>query len=174
MTENKKAYDKLKEKYTVEELADSLMIPAEITPQEEKEFAKLRLERRKAMSDKEKLLSNMLSMKYQIKSYLKQDGYEEEKRFGTVLKYYLEIVERSQKQLGEEIGIHPSRINRIIQGKERIGKSIAYRLERHSGEIIPALYWWKLMQKEVEQEILTESKEKELEKKHVINVAYTA
>lgn len=174
MTENEKAYNKLKEKYTIEELADSLMISSEITHQEEKEFAKLRSERRKTMSDKDKLLSSILSMKYQIKSYLKQDGYEEEKRFGTVLKYYLKIVKRSQKQLGEEIGIHPSRINRIIQGKERIGKSIAYRLERHSGEIIPALYWWKLMQKEVEQEILTESKERELEKKHVTTVAYSA
>lgn len=87
---------------------------------------------------------------------------------------YIEVIDRKQKELAEEIDIHPSRLNRILKGKERIGKSIAYRLESHSGELIPAIYWWKLMQKEVEEEILTESQEREVERKHVKKVAYRA
>lgn len=61
-----------------------------------------------------------------------------------------------------------------MKGKESIGKKLAYRLEKHSGDIIPALYWWKLIQKEIEQEIKTEIEQRELEKKHVKYVVFRA
>jgi len=159
-----------------EEIADAMLIPEQMTEQEEKEvreeFVKLRMKRREEMSEKDKMLSGLLSIKYLIKSYLNTTDFKEENSLGRILQSYLNIIKRSQKQLAEEIDIHPSRLNRIIKGKEKIGKSIAYRLESHSGEIIPALFWWKLMQKEVEQEIRTEKDEREEERKHVKNVAY--
>ena len=107
-------------------------------------------------------------------AYVTASDFSKQKSFGNFLKQYLKVVRRKQKELAEEIDIHPSRLNRIIKGKEKIGKSIAYRLERHSGEIIPAIFWWKLMQKEVEKEILTEEEERKKERKHVKKVAYEA
>ncbi len=178
MKNNEKVFKKLKKKYTKKELAESVMVPQELSKDEEKiareEFVKLRMDKRKNRSDKETLLSNLLTLKYSIKSYLNSSEFIEENSFGNYLKAYLKVVSRSQKKLAEEIGLHPSRMNRIIKGKEKIGKSIAYRLENHSGEIIPALFWWKLIQKEIEQEIITEKKERELERKKVIKVAYRA
>ena len=50
--------------------------------------------------------------------------------------------------------------------------SIAYRLEAHSGDLISAIMWWKVVQKEVEQEIRTDKEKREEEKKKVINVGY--
>ena len=178
MRESEKIYKQLKKKYTDEEIAESVMIPEDLSEEEEKqareEFVKLRMKRRQEMTEKEKLLSGLLSIKYQIKSYVLSRDFKEEKRFGSFLKRYIKLIGRKQKELAEEIDIHPSRVNRIIKGKEKIGKSIAYRLESHSGEIIPAIYWWRLMQKEVEQEILTEKQERELEKKHVKRIVYRA
>lgn len=178
MKTHKEVYKKLKEKYTDEELVESIMVPEELSEEEEKaareEFVKLRMKRLAEMSEKDKILSGLLGIKYQIKFYLQEGKYEEEKSFSNFLNKYIEIVNRKQKELAEEIDIHPSRLNRIIKGKEKIGKSIAYRLESHSGDIIPAIYWWRLMQKEIEQEILTEKKERELERKHVKKVAYRA
>jgi len=178
MKNNEKAYKKLKKKYSKKELAEAVMVSQELSKEEEKsardEFVRFRMNKRENRSEKELLLSNLLTLKYTIKSYLDSNEFVEENNFGNILKSYLKIVGRSQKKLAEEIGLHPSRINRIIKGKERIGKSIVYRLESHSGEIIPALYWWKLIQKEIEQEILTEKQERELEKKNVIKVAYRA
>ncbi|MEM6963893.1 MAG: helix-turn-helix domain-containing protein [Bacteroidota bacterium] len=178
MKNNEKAFKHLKKKYSKEELAEAVMLPKELTKDEEenarKEFAKFRLKKRESRSEKEQLLSSLLTLKYNIKAYLDSSQFKEENSFGNFLKSYLKIVKRSQKKLAEEIGLHPSRINRIIKGKERIGKSIAYRLESHSGEIIPALFWWKLIQKEIEQEILTEKQAREIERKHVTKVAYRA
>ena len=178
MNDNENIYQKLKKKYTKEELAESVMVSEELGVNEEKkareEFVKLRMERRRGMSDNERLLSVLLTMKYRMKSYLNSSEFDEKRSFGNFLIRYLKIVGRTQKELAQELGLHPSRINRIIKGKEKPGKSIAYRLESHSGELIPAIYWWKLYQKEVAQEIMKEIKERELEKKHVIKVAYQA
>lgn len=178
MKKYEKIYKKLREQYTDEEIADSMLIPEDLSEEEEerlrKEFVRLRMQRRQEMSEKDKILSGLLSIKYQISSYVSSRDFSEEKSFGSFVEKYMEIIDRKQKDLAEEIDIHPSRLNRIIKGKEKIGKSIAYRLETHSGEIIPAIFWWKLMQKEVEQEILTEKQERELERKHVKKIAYEA
>lgn len=178
MKKYEKIYEKLREQYTDEEIADSMLIPEDLSEEEEeslrKEFVRLRMQRRQEMSEKDKILSGLLSIKYQISSYVSSRDFSEEKSFGSFVEKYMEIIDRKQKDLAEEIDIHPSRLNRIIKGKEKIGKSIAYRLETHSGEIIPAIFWWKLMQKEVEQEILTEKQERELERKHVKKIAYEA
>lgn len=178
MENNQEIYKKLREQYSDEELAESIMIPEELNEEEEKqvreEFIKWRLKKRQEMSGQEKILSGLLSIKYQIKSYVDSSEFNDDKRLSSFLHKYLEVVNRNQKTLAEEIDIHPSRLNRIIKGKEKIGKSIAYRLEIHSGELIPAIYWWRLMQKEVEQEILTEEKERAVEKKHVKKIVYSA
>jgi hypothetical protein len=56
--------------------------------------------------------------------------------------------------------------------KEKLSLSIAYRLEAHSVDLIPALMWWKLVQKDVEQEIKTDDEKREKEKEKVKNIAY--
>ena len=40
--------------------------------------------------------------------------------------------------------------------------------------LIPAILWWKLLQREIEQEIKADDKEKQKEKMQVKNVAYRA
>ncbi len=178
MTDYNKIYEELKKQYTDEEIADFAMIPSELSEEEKQkskeEFLKLRMERRASMSQKDKLLSALLSIKYQIKNYVKADDFKPSNSFGNFLQRYMKTVERKQKDFAEDINLHPSRLNRILKGKEKIGVKIAYRLEEHSGNIIPAIFWWKLMQKEIEEEILTEKEVRELEKKKVKYIAYQA
>lgn len=176
MTDYNKIYKKLSEKYSDEEIADAMLIPPQVSEIEAKkareEFVKLRMKHRQEMSEKDRMLSGLLSIKYQIKSYIKSSDFDDTKRFSDFLQKYIDLLSRQQKQFADDISIHPSRLNRILKGKEKIGKTIAYRLEQHSGEIIPALFWWKLMQKEVENEIIMGKKERQLERKNVKNIAY--
>lgn len=178
MKDNKQIYGDLRKEYTVEEIANFAMIPSEVgeeaSKQAREEFAALRMKRRAEMSEQDRLLSGLLSIKYQIKKYIDSRYFDASIKFGELLVKYLELVGRKQKEFADDIDIHPSRLSRILKGKEKIGKKLAFRLEKHSGEIIPAIYWWKLMQKEIEQEILTEASLKVEEKKHVKYVAYRA
>ncbi|MEL7119972.1 MAG: hypothetical protein AAFO07_11040 [Bacteroidota bacterium] len=176
MGNNQDVYKKLREQYTDEELAESIMVPRELSKEEERkareEFLAWRIKRRQEMTKQEKILSGLLSIKYQIKAYLNSNEHDQEKNLQNFLNQYLEVINKNQKALAEDIDIHPSRLSRIMTGKEKLGKSIAYRLETHSGELIPAIYWWRLMQKEVEQEILNDTEEREVERKHVKEIVY--
>lgn len=171
-----KIYLQLKEKYTDEEIADFAMIPADSTTEEaqkaREEFVEWRLKRRESLSEQDKMLSALLAIKYQIKRYIDRIDFEPSNSLGKFLKRYIQAVGRKQKKFAEDIQIHPSRLSRILKGKEKIGKKIAYRLEQHSGNTIPALFWWKLAQKEIEQEILTEKEVREAEHKKVKFVVY--
>ncbi|MFK7978889.1 MAG: helix-turn-helix domain-containing protein [Saprospiraceae bacterium] len=172
MSEKEKIYKSLQKEYTLAELADAVILSDASTKMEEEEFVKLRLARRNTLSEKEQLFSSLLSLKYEMKFYLNKTKFEPKNNFGIYLKKYLKIVRRTQKKLAEEIDIHPSRLSRIIKGKERVGKSLVYRLESHSGDLIPAIFWWKIFQKEVEQEIVNAIKEREIEKQYVKKIAY--
>ncbi len=170
MKTNREIYEEAVRKYGAEEIGDGMLASGELSEEARAEFVRLRMQRRQAMSKQEKLLSNLLRLKYQLKTYLAEKEFKEENRLGEILKEYLQITERKQKELAKQIDIHPSRLNRIIKGKESLSKALAYRLEFHSGNTIPALYWWKLMQKEIEQEIRNEETERVAEQQYVNNV----
>ena len=178
MKDNLEIYKELKTKYSLDELSDAVLMSDNSedanSKKEEVEFVEMRLKRRNELSEKDQLLSNLLSLKYQMKSYIKDRKFDKDKGVGSFLELYLKHIGRTQKDLSEEINVHPSRLNRIIKGKEKLGKSLVYRLESHSGDLIPALYWWKVMQLEIEQEIKTEKRERELEKRHVKRTVYRA
>lgn len=169
-------YRRLREKYTDEEIAESMLIPAELTEEEEqkarREFAEFRMKRRSEMTGKEKIFSGLLRIRYQMKSYIENKEYDEGQSVSKYLIDYSEVTGKNQKELAADIDVHPSRLSRILNGKERIGKSVAYRLEIHSGSLIPAILWWKLVQKEIEQEIKTEKEERRQEGKRVKNIVY--
>lgn len=178
MNEKEQIYKSLQEKYSQGELADAILLSdssvSENAIKAKEEFVKLRMARKNNLTEKEQLYSNILTLKYNMKSYLSKHQFNSKNTFGDYLRTYLKVVGRTQKRLAEEINIHPSRLSRIIKGKEPVGKSLAYRLEEHSGTLIPAIFWWKIFQLEVEQEIMTAKEERIIEKKHVTKIAYRA
>ena len=171
----KKLYEKLRKQYTDEELVDAFVFPSTLTAEEKKKEDKELWEfRKKQMLNRtaeEKILSNLLSIKYHIEDYTRQLQFDEKQDVGNYLHEYMVAVNRKQKELAEDIDIHPTRLSRILNGKERLSLAIAYRLERHSGGTIPAILWWKLVQKEIEQEIRADKVMREEEMNKVKNVA---
>jgi len=169
-------YKELAKKYTKEELVEGFVFPADMTELEkekaDKELWSYRKKQLLKRKPEEKLYSGLLRMKYELEDYVESNEYDEEKTILYYLRDYLSIIKRKQKELAADIDVHPTRMNRILKGKERLSLSIAYRLEGHSGDIIPAILWWKLVQKEIEQEIRTDEAEKEKEKRRVKNIIY--
>lgn len=169
-------YKKLREKYSDEEIAESYVLPSELTKEEEeqasKELWEFRRKRLLEMNEEAKIYSGLLRIKYQIEDYVNSQEYDEGKELSKYLTEYLQVTNKKQKELASDIDIHPTRLSRILNGRERIGKSIAYRLEKHSGNLIPAILWWKLVQKEIENEINTNEEERAKEELKVKNVVY--
>lgn len=68
--EMKDAYQKLSQKYTDEEIAESFILPLNLTEKEQKEMHNairhLRENQRAAMTEQEKMYSALMQLKYQI------------------------------------------------------------------------------------------------------------
>ena len=164
-------YQKLRKELTDEEIADSMLIPADLSPEEEKkaneELRAFRFKLLANMSEEQRIYSDLLRFRYQNEGYLKNDSYSPLKKFGLQLEEYARILKRTKKELSENLGIHYTRLSRIINGKEEPNLALMYRLEEHSGSLIPALIWWKLVVKEKEFEIV---KDEETRKKEAAKV----
>ena len=171
----KRMYEKLRKQYTDKELAEAFVFPPDMDEEEKKkadeEFWEFRRKQMLNRTSEEKILSSLLSIKYHIEDYAKERQFDEGQGVGHYLHEYMNAVNRKQKELAEDIDIHPTRLSRILNGKERLSLSVAYRLEKHSGGTIPAILWWRLVQKEIEQEIRADKKMKEKEMSKVKNVA---
>ncbi len=154
MGKYEKIYQKLRKKYTDEEIADSMLIPADLTEAEKKkadeELRVFRFKLLQEMTEEQRIYSDLLRLRYQIETYITKEEYVPEKSFGKQLEEYTRILKRTKKKLSEDLNIHYTRLSRIINDREDPNIELIYRLEKHSGMLIPALIWWRLLTKKQE------------------------
>jgi plasmid maintenance system antidote protein VapI len=154
MKEFEKIYTELKNQYTDQEIADSILIPQNLSSLEaekaNEELKAFRLKLLREQTEEQRIYSDILRFKFLLEDYIENEEYTESKNFGKQIEEYLRILKRKKKELSEEIAIHYTRLSRIINGKEEPNVELTYRLEKHSGELIPALLWWKLIIKKQE------------------------
>jgi len=167
MKKYEKIYKELRKQYTDEEIAESMLIPKDLTPEElqkaNEELLAFRFKLLKEQTEEQRLYAELLRFKYLLEDYLKISTFDESKTFGKHLEKYIHILKRTPKQLSEDLGIPYIHFNRLINDKEEPSIELIYRLEKHAANLIPALYWWKLVAKKqehfIKQDIQTRQKE---------------
>lgn len=173
MKSREEVYDELKKKNTDEELADSFIFSVELPKEEQrkvnKEFLKLRLDRLKSMSEEEKISSDLFVFKLRIGEYFKQDEFNREFSFSNQLKKYVKLSRRSSSEIADNLGIHKTKLSRLINDRENPNIELMYRLEEHSCKEIPAYYWWRIYSRELEFKIKTDYEKKASEADKVEN-----
>ena len=79
-------YQKLREKYTDEEIADSMLIPADLSEEEKQALAEemraIRMQKLREMTEEDRILSDVMRLRFQIESYVKESGFSFQKTFG--------------------------------------------------------------------------------------------
>lgn len=150
-------YEELRKKYTDEEIAESFVLRSTLSEGErkeaEEEFRKLRFAALKNMSDEQVLQGELMRMRLLMQDYFKQGSYLEEFSFANQLRKYISLLHKTMSVFAIDIGLHKTKLSRIINEKENPNIDLMYRLEHHSGKMIPATYWYKLKSKQQEEEI---------------------
>jgi len=168
-----KIFKELRKKYTLEEIADSMLIPADLTAEEQVQVnAEIRAYRMKLlaeMTDEDRILSDVMRLRFQMEAYLKEAGFSTEKTFGKFLAEYVRILNRSRKEMAANLPLHYTKLSRIINDKEEPNIELCYRLEKHSSELIKAELWWKLIIKKQAFILRQDKKTKKAEQKKVKN-----
>jgi hypothetical protein len=156
--------------YTNQELAEAHIFPSELSKVEQEiadaELKKLRFEMLNQMSDSERLWGDLLRLKFQIEESLKKEPYSEKFSFATFLQEYVRVLGKKQVVFANEINLHPTKLSSILTNKIDPNIALTYRLEKHSNGLIPAILWWRLWIKKVENDMLndTETRKKEANK----------
>jgi len=173
MKKYKNFYKELRKKYTDEEIADSMLIPQDLTLEEKRkadeELLEFRLKILKEQTENKRIYSELLRFKYLMEDYITDKTFDKDKSFGSQLEEYIRILKRTKKSLSEDLGIHYTRLSRIINDREEPNIEMMYRLEKHSANLIPALYWWKLVTKKQEHIIKEDKKSRKKEGSKVKN-----
>lgn len=173
MKKYEKIYKRLRKTYSDEEIADSMLIPADLTEAEKKkankELMEFRLKLIREQTEEQRIFSELMRFKYLMEDYVNKETYTEEKNFGKQLEEYVRILKRTKKKISEDLGVHYTRLSRIINGREEPNIELTFRLEKHSGELIPALLWWKLITKKQEYYIKIDKQTRKKERAKVKN-----
>ena len=168
-----KLYKELSEQYTDEELAEAFVFPHGLSKEEkavaDEELRKLRFELLENQTEEERIFSALVRMRIHIKDFLKKDAVEPLEGFSKFLKEYISIIKKSKKEFAKDLNIHYTRLSRILNNREEPNIEVCYRLEQHSGELIPALLWWKLIIKKQEYLILQDHTTRKIEAAKVKN-----
>jgi len=149
-----KIYQELKKKYTTEEIADSMIISADLTKEEkekaDKEMMEIRMKLLTETTEEDRILSDVMRLRFLIENYIKEDSFSFEKTFGKYLEEYVRVVKKTRREIAEDLSIHYTKMSRIINDKEEPNIDLCYRLEKHSGNLIKTKLWWKLIVKKQE------------------------
>ena len=163
---------KLLKKHTTEELADAFVFRSNLTQDEEaisiNELRDARAACKAKQVPEQKIYMNLLQIKFQMQDYIKGE-YNESYSFGYFLKKYVEVVNKLNKDFADDIDIKQTELSQLINNHRAPAEKIIIRLELHSGNIIPALLWMKVLDKQREHAIVTNKTIRLEESNHVKN-----
>lgn len=149
------------------------MFPGVATPAQKDEALSLLWEYRKKRSDeqteKEKLAMQVMQLKFLMEDYISTSEYNEKLTFGFFLKEYISLLEIKNKDFAENICIKPTELSHYLSNRRRPSEELIVRLEIHSNKNIPAIYWYKILEKEHEHELITDMQMRKQERKNVKN-----
>lgn len=170
MNKNEPTYESVSKYLTDEEIVESFVFRSTMTAEEKEaadaEFRKLRFEQLKNMSDEQRLKGELRRMQSLMEDYFKQSTYIVSYSFANQLKAYIGFLKKTHTSFAKDIGIHKTKLSRILNHKENPNIDLMYRLERHSGQMLPAIYWFRLHVKQLEHSIKEdETKRQEAYKK---------
>ena len=161
-------------KYSDRELAEALVFPSDspLTDEEKLQEENFWAERRKRFENRtaeQKVYTKLLQLKFQLEEYIGSTQYREALNFGYFLNEYVNRQEKQDKELAAEIDVKPDVFSQYLNNHRKPTKKFVIRLELHSNGMIPAIAWFKLLQKDKEHEIMTNNDIRKEESKHVKN-----
>ena len=110
-----------------------------------------------------------MQLKYLMEDYANSNGYNELYTFSYFLNEYLRSLNKKKTDFSNDIGLHSAQLSRLLNDKDRPSQKILVRLELHSNNIISAIDWFRVYEKQKEAELLNNKEIRKEESKYVKN-----
>jgi len=166
-----KSLKTIEKEYTPEEIEETIVFPGPKDPKKREalleEFRKYRKKVSDKQSEKTKLISELLQLKFLIEDHIKSDIFNKDYYFGYFLKEYITRLEKKNNQFADEIDVKPTELSQVINQRRKPTEKLIFRLEIHSNKNFPALMWFRLLEKDRAYELKHNRGIIDSEKKHV-------
>lgn len=155
------------------------LIDSRITSDKEKEIErnavlKAREKRLKNSSESEKIVAQLLQLKYQMEDHLNKPVQNVAHSFSKFLGVYIDTLYRKRKDFASDIDVNPIELSQIINNHRQPKEEFLIRLNLHSQAVFenfshfkkdlwPKLYYFD----KVGEFLITSEKRKKSEEKHV-------
>ncbi|MEO7212962.1 hypothetical protein [Mucilaginibacter sp.] len=162
---------KVIEQYTRDEIAEAFVFPVKLSPKQQLEaniqLNNHRANRRAAMTGPEQLNLKLIQLKFRLEDYIDGENYNPQYTFGYFLELYLQLTDRKKKEFAADIQIHETQLSQILKNRREPNESLMIRLELHSNNTIPAIDWFKLLEKEKGHQLKTDKTLRDKESQYV-------
>jgi hypothetical protein len=172
---NNKEYTAALDEFGKKELAANMVFPAKLTAKQHKDAGAvlndLLARRRAAMNDADKLQAKLLQVRFKMEEYINGSRFDKTKTFGYFLKIYITSLNKKRNEFAHEINIKPTVLSQYINSHREPPKDIFIRLEIHSHKKIPAVSWYRLLEKQTIHTLDTSIALRTRQQKNVIKKA---
>lgn len=152
-------------------LVGEVIHPVRLTAAQQKQaktqLAAARKRTQKDMSQQDRMELDMLHVRFQIENYLATREYDPQLTFGYFLKEYVAVLGIKRKVFAEAISIDETFLSQLINMHRLPPDYLMIRLEIHSNNMIPAEYWLRLVEKQKQHLIKTDTAMRKKEQKYV-------
>ena len=166
-----KSLKNIEKEHTPGEIEETIVFPGPKDPKKREalleEFRKYRKKVSDKQSEKTKLISELLQLKFLIEDHIKSDIFNKDYYFGYFLKEYITRLEKKNNQFADEIDVKPTELSQVINQHRKPTEKLIFRLEIHSNKNFPALMWFRLLEKDRAYELKHNRGIIDSEKKHV-------
>lgn len=166
-------FKEMKEKYDSSEIAKSYVFRPNLTKkQKEKADKDLKESRRKnktSVSDMQKVYANLLQLRFLMEDYIISKSYDQNLSFAYFLRMYIKLKYSLNKDFAKDIQLDETELSSILNKRRSPSDKTIIRLELHSNNVISAISWFKVLEKEKEHKFQTDKTIRHEEAKHVKN-----
>ena len=160
-------------KFTIDELADSVISPNSLTREERKladaELAEARRKNRERITGNQQLYAQVLQLRFLMEDYAKSEIFDQELSFASFLRKYIRLNYKVNKKFANDIDLKEAELSLILNRRRLPNEKTIVRLELHSNAMIPAISWYRVLEKEKEHELLSNTAFRQKQDKHVKN-----
>jgi hypothetical protein len=162
-----------KNKFTLDELADSVVFESNLTREERKsadsELAEARRKNKERITGNQQLYAKVLQLRFLMEDYAKSEIFDQELSFASFLRKYIRLNYKVNKKFANDINIKEAELSLILNRHRLPNEKTIVRLELHSNSMIPAISWYRVLEKEKEHELQSNIAFKQKQNKHVKN-----
>jgi len=147
-----KTKNAIKEEFTPGELVDAYVFRNELTTKQSdkatSQLAEARNKLKGESTDAQMLYARVLQLRFQMEDYGRSNRLDESLSFAYFLKQYIKLKYTVNKDFAEDIQLDKTELSSILNKHRLPSEKTLIRLELHSGNLLPATSWYRLLEKE--------------------------